>query len=87
MDSTVAKGAQVGVSAMSVADVEKGRIPASAARDLHHAGSTVIQHLAFDEYVATTISGIPRRNPPHLLNRVVTTAAIVNTLSSVSRDG
>jgi hypothetical protein len=69
MDSTIAKGGQVGVSAISVAGVvnlvEKGLIPASAARALHYAAANakaVIQHIAFDEYVAMTISGIPRRN-------------------------
>jgi PIN domain nuclease of toxin-antitoxin system len=41
IDSTIAKGDHIGVSAISIAEmiylVEKGRIPASAVRDLHDA--------------------------------------------------
>jgi PIN domain nuclease of toxin-antitoxin system len=83
IDSTIAKGDHIGVSAISVAEmiyhVEKGRIPASAVRDLHDATANqkaVLQYVPLDEHVAMKMAEIPRQNLPDLPDRVVAATAL-----------
>jgi len=70
--------------------VEKGRIPASAVRDLHDATANpkaVLQYVPLDEHVAMKMAEIPRQDLPDLPDRVVAAAALFYKLPVLSRDG
>jgi len=94
IDSAVVKGGHIGVSAISVAEliylVEKGRIPASAVRDLQNATANpqaVLQYVPLDEHVAMKMADIPRQDLPDLPDRVVAARALFYKVPVLSRDG
>ena len=92
--STTAKGEHIGVSAISIAEkiylVEKGRIPASAVRDLYDAtanSKAVLQYVPLDEHVAMKMTEIPRQDLPDLPDRVIAATALFYKIPVLSRDG
>jgi PIN domain nuclease of toxin-antitoxin system len=94
IDSAIAKGDHIGVSAISIAEmiyfVEKGRIPASAVGDLHDATANpngVLQYVPLDEHVAVKMAEIPRQDLPDLPDRVVAATALFHKVPVLSRDG
>ena len=94
IDNTIAQGDHIGVSAISIAEmiylVEKGRIPASALRDLHVATSNlkaVLRYVPLDEHVALKMTEIPRQILPDLPDRVIAATALFYRLPVLSRDG
>ena len=89
----IRKGDHIGVSAISIAEMiylgEKGRIPASAVRDLHDATANpkaVLQYVPLDEHVAMKMAEIPRQNLPDLPDRVVAATALFYNVPVLSRD-
>jgi PIN domain nuclease of toxin-antitoxin system len=67
IDSTIAKGDHIGVSAITIAEMiylgEKSRIPASAVQDLRNATANpkaVLKYVPLDEHVAMRMAEIPR---------------------------
>jgi len=94
IENAIAKGDHIGVSAISVAEmiylVEKGRISASALRDLHAATANpkaVLQYVPLDEHVAMKMTEIPRQNLPDLPDRVIAATALFRSVPVLSRDG
>jgi len=94
IDSTVAKGDHIGVSAISIAEMiylaEKGRIPASTVRDLHDAvvnPKAVLQFVPLDEHVAMKMTEISRQDLPDLPDRVIAATALFYRIPVLSRDG
>lgn len=89
INNATAKGDHIGVSAM-IYLVEKGRIPASAVRDLHEATANpkaVLQYVPLDEHVAMKMAEIPRQDLPDLPDRVVAATALFYKVPVLSRDG
>ncbi len=93
IDSAIAKGDHIGVSAISIAEmiylVEKGRIPASALRDLHDATANpkaVLRYVPLNEHVAMKMTEIPRQNLPDLPDRAIAATALVYSIPVLSRD-
>jgi PIN domain nuclease of toxin-antitoxin system len=94
IDSAIAKGDHIGVSAISIAEmiylVEKGRIPANAVRDLHNAtanSKAVLHYVPLDEQIAMKMAEIPRQDLPDLPDRVVAATALFYKVPVLSRDG
>ena len=94
IDSAIAKGDHIGVSAISIAEmiylVEKGRIPANAVRDLQDATANpkaVLHYVPLDEHVAMKIAEIRRQDLPDLPDRVVAATALFYGVPVLSRDG
>jgi PIN domain nuclease of toxin-antitoxin system len=93
IDSAIAKGGHIGVSAISIAEmiylVEKGRIPANAVRDLQDATANpkaVLHYVPLDEHIAMKIAEIPRQDLPDLPDRVVAATALFYDVPVLSRD-
>lgn len=94
IDSTIAKGDHIGISAMSIAEMiylaEKGRIPTSTARDLYDATvnpKAVLQIVPLDEHVAMKMTEISRKDLPDLPDRVIAATALFYGIPVLSRDG
>ena len=94
IDSTIASGDHIGVSAISVAEliylVEKGRIAVSAVRDLNDAAANpkaVLQYVPLDQHVAMKMTEISRQNLPDLPDRVIAATALFYNIPVLSRDG
>jgi len=82
IESAVANGAHIGISAISLAEMvylaEKGRIPANALADLRAAMGdprSVLQHIALDAEVAMQTAEVPRQEIPDLPDRVIAATA------------
>jgi len=93
IDSTIAKGDHIGVSAISVAEmvylIEKGRIPANALQDLHTATAdpnAVLQHVPLDENIAMKMAEFSRQDLPDLPDRVIAATAHFYGVPVLSRD-
>lgn len=93
IDNAIAQGNHIGVSAISVAEmvylIEKGRIPASALKDLHAATSdpkAVLQYISLDENVAMKMAEISRQDLPDLPDRVIAATALLHAVPVLSRD-
>jgi len=94
IDSTIAKGDHIGVSAITIAEmiylVEKGRIPANAVQDLRSATANpkaVLKYAPLDEHVAMKMAEIPRQDLPDLPDRIVAATALFYNVPVLSRDG
>jgi PIN domain nuclease of toxin-antitoxin system len=94
IDSAVARGDHIGVSAISVVEmvylVEKGRIPANAVQDLREATANpkaVLKYIPLDERVAMKMQEISRQNLPDLPDRVIAATALFYGVPVLSRDG
>ena len=94
IDSAIAKGDHIGVSAISIAEmiylVEKGRIPANAVGDLHDATANpkaVLHYVPLDEHIAMKMAEIPRQDLPDLPDRVAAATALFYKVPVMSRDG
>lgn len=69
--------------------VEKGRIPATALRDLDDATvnpRAVLQHVPLDAYVAMKMAEVSRQNLPDLPDRVIAATALFYNIPVLSRD-
>ncbi len=94
IDETIAAGNQIGVSAISLAEmvylVEKSRISANSLTDLHAAISdpkSVLQHMPFDEAVAMKMAEVSRQDIPDLPDRAIAATAPLYGVPLLSRDG
>ncbi len=70
--------------------VEKGRIPATALRDLDGATANpkaVLQYGSLDAHVAMKMAEVPRQNLPDLPDRVIAATALFYNVPVLSRDG
>jgi PIN domain nuclease of toxin-antitoxin system len=93
IDDAIAKGDNIGVSAISVAEmvylIEKGRIPANALKDMHTATAdpkAVLQHVPLDENIAMKMAEFSRQDLPDLPDRVIAATALFYDVPVLSRD-
>jgi PIN domain nuclease of toxin-antitoxin system len=93
IDDTVANGDQIGVSAISIAEmlylVEKGRIPTKAWNAFHAAiaePQAVLRHIPFDENIAIKMAEVPRQDVPDLPDRVIAATGLFYAVPVLSRD-
>ncbi len=94
IDTTVADGDHIGVSAISIAEmvylIEKGRIPATALDDVRSAVAdpkAVLRYVPLDETIAMNISAISRDEGPDLPDRIIAATAHLYGVPVLSRDG
>jgi PIN domain nuclease of toxin-antitoxin system len=94
IDTTIAKGDHIGVSAISIAEmvylIEKGRIPANVLKDLLAATAdprAVLQHIPLRENIALKMAEVSRQDVPDLPDRVIAATALFHNVPVLSRDG
>jgi PIN domain nuclease of toxin-antitoxin system len=94
IDTTIAKGDHIGVSAISIAEmvylIEKGRIPANVLKDLPAATAdprAVLQHIPLRENIALKMAEVSRQDVPDLPDRVIAATALFHNVPVLSRDG
>jgi PIN domain nuclease of toxin-antitoxin system len=94
IDSTVASGGHIGVSAISFAEmvylIEKQRIPANALDDVLAAISdpkNVLKQVPLDDVIALTMRQIPRQDIPDFPDRIIAATALFKGVPVLSRDG
>ena len=93
IDETIARGDNVGISAISIAEmvylIEKGRIPANALADLQLATAdpkAVLRHVPLDEHIALKMTEVHRQDLPDLPDRVIAATALFYSVPVLSRD-
>jgi PIN domain nuclease of toxin-antitoxin system len=93
IDDTLTRGDHIGVSAITIAEmvylIEKGRIPATALKELHTATAdpgAVLRHVPFDQNVAMKMTEVPRQEVPDLPDRVIGATALFHSVPVLSRD-
>lgn len=93
IDATIAAGDQIGISAISIAEmvylVEKGRIPVTALSAVHAATinpRAVLRHIPLDEDIALKMTEIRRLDIPDLPDRVIAATALACSVPVLSRD-
>ncbi len=93
IDTTIANGDQIGVSAISLVEmvylIEKGRVPANALNDLHTAiadPQAVLNHIPLDENIAIKMAEVPRQDVPDLPDRVIAATGLFYAVPVLSRD-
>jgi PIN domain nuclease of toxin-antitoxin system len=94
IESTIANGDHIGVSAISFAEmvylIEKDRIQATALDDLLLAitdPNSVLQQVPLTDRVAVSMRGIPRHEIPDLPDRIIAATARLHDVPVLSRDG
>ena len=92
-DDAIANGNQVGVSAITIAEmvylVEKARIPQSAVYDLYAATSdlnAVLRYVPLDENIVIKMMEIPRQDVPDLPDRIIAASASFYGVPLLTRD-
>lgn len=93
IDKAAATGDQVGVSAISLAEmvylIERGRIPIRAVAELCAAiadPNAVLQHVPVDENVVLKMAEVPREQIPDLPDRVIAATALLHGVPVLTRD-
>ncbi len=93
IDEATANGNQIGVSAITIAEmvylIEKGRIPQNAVHDLHAATSdpkAVLQYVPLDENIVIKMLDIPRQDVPDLPDRIIAASARFYSVPLLTRD-
>jgi PIN domain nuclease of toxin-antitoxin system len=94
IESTIANGDHIGVSAISFAEmvylIEKDRIQAAALDDLLLAitdPNSVLQQVPLTDQVAVSMRRIPRHEIPDLPDRIIAATARLHDVPVLSRDG
>jgi PIN domain nuclease of toxin-antitoxin system len=93
IDQTIASGDQIGLSAISIAEmvylIEKGRISPNSLNDLQTAlldSRAVLRHIPLDERIALKMVEVSRAEIPDLPDRVIAATAYVYGVPGISRD-
>lgn len=94
IDRTVLNGDEIGVSAISIAEivylVEKGRIVSTALAELEAATAdptAVLRHLPLDHTIAAKMAEVSRQAVPDLPDRVIAATALFYGVPVLSCDG
>jgi len=94
IDTAIANGDHIGVSAISVAEMvyltEKGRITATALDDVRRAVAdpkAVLRYVPVDENVALNMAAVSRDEIPDLPDRIIAATAHLQGVPVLTRDG